>query len=77
MLTQRLRTATQYLWRSVRECARNVLALPERYRAIMDARETGGMTLLREWLSPVQRAQFDVLGLMGQSLPTHQWEITM
>ena len=29
------------------------------YRAIMDARETRGKTLLREWLSPTQRAQFD------------------
>ena len=25
----------------------------------MDARETRGATLLREWLSPPQRAQFD------------------
>ena len=59
MLTQRLKTATRYLWRSVREGVRNVLTLRERYRAIMDARETRGMTLLREWLSPTQRAQFD------------------
>ena len=47
------------LWRSISEGARNVLTLRERYRAIMDARTTRGITLLREWLSPMQRAQFD------------------
>jgi hypothetical protein len=55
MLTERLRTATRCLWRSVSAGARNVLTLRERYRA----RETRGITLLREWLSPMQRAQFD------------------
>ena len=55
MLTQWLKTAT----RSVSAVARNVLTLRERYRAIMDARETRGITLLQEWLSPMQRAQFD------------------
>ena len=59
MLTQWLKTATRYLWRSVSAGARNVLTLRERYRAIMDARETRGITLLQEWLSPMQRAQFD------------------
>ena len=59
MLTERLSTATRCLWRSVSEGARNVLTLRERYRAIMDARKTRGITLLREWLSPMQRAQFD------------------
>ena len=59
MLTERLSTATRYLWRSVSAGARNVLTLRERYRAIMDARETRGRALLREWLSPMQRAQFD------------------
>ena len=59
MLTEWLGTATRYLWRSVTERARNVLTLREQYRAIKDARETRGITLLREWLSPMQRAQFD------------------
>ena len=59
MLTQWLKTATRYLWRSVSTGARNVLTLRERYRAITNARETRGTTLLREWLSPMQRAQFD------------------
>jgi hypothetical protein len=59
MLTQWLKTTTRYLWRSVSAGARNVLTLRERYRAMMDVREIRGMTLLREWLSPTQRAQFD------------------
>jgi hypothetical protein len=59
MLTEWLKAATRNLWRSVSAGARNVLTLRERYRAMMDARETRGITLLREWLSPMQRAQFD------------------
>ncbi len=59
MLTEWLKTATRYLWRSVSAGARNVLTLRERNRAMMDARETRGISLLREWLSPMQRAQFD------------------
>ena len=59
MLTQWLNTATRNLWRSVTESARNVLTLRERHRAIKDAQEARGITLLREWLSPMQRAQFD------------------
>ena len=59
MLTQWLKTATRYLWRSVSAGAGKILTLRERYRAIMDAREIRGITLLREWLSPTQRAQFD------------------
>jgi len=59
MLTERVSTATRYLWRSVTACARNVLTLRERYQAMMDAREARGITLLREWLSPAQRVQFD------------------
>src|SRR5207342_2803705 len=59
MLTERLRTATRRLWRSVSEGARHILTVRERYRAMMDAREARGITLLREWLSPMQQAQFD------------------
>jgi hypothetical protein len=60
MLTERLSTAARCLWRSVSEGARNALTLRERYRLIKDARDVRGVTLLREWLSPMQRAQFDV-----------------
>jgi hypothetical protein len=59
MLTERVSTATRYLWRSVTAGARILLTLRERYRAIMDARKTRGIAFLREWLSPMQRAQFD------------------
>ena len=59
MLTERLSTATRRLWHSVSEGARNILTLRERYRAMMEAREARGIALLREWLSPMQRAQFD------------------
>jgi hypothetical protein len=59
MLTERLSTVTGLLWHSVSKVARNVLTLPERYRAIKAARETRGIALLRGWLSPAQRAQFD------------------
>jgi hypothetical protein len=59
MLTEQLSTATRRLWHSVGEGARSVLTWRERYRAMMDARESRGITLLREWLSPTQRAQFD------------------
>jgi hypothetical protein len=45
MFTQRLTSATRYLWRS--------------YKTIEDIREARGITLLREWLSPEQQAQFD------------------
>src|SRR4249920_2537286 len=59
MLAERLITARRRLWCSVRDGARRALTLRERYRAMMDAREARGIMLLREWLSPMQRAQFD------------------
>jgi hypothetical protein len=59
MLMQRLSSATQHLCRSIAEVARKVRTLRERYNAIKDVREARGITLLREWLSPMQRAQFD------------------
>jgi hypothetical protein len=59
MYTQWLTSATRYLWRSLAESARKVQALRERYRAIEDVRQARGITLLREWLSPEQKAQFD------------------
>jgi len=59
MLMQRLNSATRYLWRWMAEGAHKVLTLRARYKAIKDVREVRGITLLREWLSPMQRAQFD------------------
>ena len=59
MFTQRLTSAARYLWRSLAESARNVQALRERHKAIGDIREARGITLLREWLSLEQQAQFD------------------
>ena len=59
MFTQRLTSAARYLRRSVAESARKVQALRERHKAIEDIREARGITLLREWLSPDQQAQFD------------------
>ena len=59
MLAEQLSSATGRLWRSVTGGARNLLTWRERYRAMMAARETRGITLLREWLSPTQRAQFE------------------
>ena len=60
MLAQQLVAATGPLARLLAECARRVQALRERYAAATpEARAT---TLLREWLSPQQRAQFDAEG---------------
>ena len=58
MLAQQLAAATGPLGRLLGECARRVQALREWYRT-PEARAT---TLLREWLSPQQRAQFDAEG---------------
>jgi hypothetical protein len=41
------------------ERIREVQGARERYRARFVAREARGLTLLREWLSPEQRAEFD------------------
>ena len=59
MLAEQLSSATRRLWPSVGEGASKVLTWRERYRAMLVARETRGITLLRQWLSPTQRAQFD------------------
>ncbi len=63
MLAQQLVAATGPLWRLLAECARRVQALGERYRTIAAAAPAArATTLLREWLSPQQRAQFDAEG---------------
>ena len=59
MYTHWLTSATRYLWRSLAESAREVQALRERLKTIEDIQEARGKALLREWLSPEQKAQFD------------------
>ena len=63
MLTQQLVAATRPLGRLLAECARRVQAFREWHRTTAaDAPEARATTLLREWLSPQQRAQFDAEG---------------
>jgi hypothetical protein len=59
MYTYWLISATRHLWRSLAAGARKVQALRERLKMIEDLREARGVTLLGEWLSPEQKAQFD------------------
>jgi hypothetical protein len=59
MFTQQLTSATRCLWRSLAEGARKVQAWRERLKTIEDIREARGITLLRQWLSPEQQAQFN------------------
>jgi hypothetical protein len=59
MLTQQLTSATRYLWRLLVEGARKAQVWRERLKTIEDIREARGITLLRQWLSPEQQAQFD------------------
>jgi hypothetical protein len=64
MLAQFLSAAcrsARAVWRSLADSARKLRTLREQYQAWagMDVRETRGIKLLREWLSPEQRSQFD------------------
>jgi hypothetical protein len=59
MVAQRLLTATRWIRRALAEWARKVQASRERELFSENIREARGVTLLREWLSPEQRAQFD------------------
>jgi hypothetical protein len=59
MFAQWLISVTRRLWRLLAEYARKVQALRETLRTVEDIREARGITLLREWLSPEQQAQFD------------------
>jgi hypothetical protein len=61
MVAQRLLTATRPIGRALAEWARKIQALRQRHREVFgeDVREARGIKLLREWLSPEQRAQFD------------------
>jgi hypothetical protein len=59
MHTEGLTSAARYLWHLLAEGRRQLPALRERHRAIEDIQEARGKALLREWLSPEQKAQFD------------------
>ena len=60
MIAQQLLTVTRPIGRILVEWARKVRALCDRHREFFeDTREARGIKLLREWLSPEQRAQFD------------------
>ena len=61
MIAQRLLTAPRSIGRALAEWGRKVQAVRERHLELFceDAREARGIKLLREWLSPEQRAQFD------------------
>jgi hypothetical protein len=59
MIAQRLLTATRPIGRALAEWARHVQALRERHQNRFRDREARGIQLLREWLTPEQRAQFD------------------
>ena len=60
MLTVGLSSATRHFWRFLVDRAREVQTRRARYWVLRasDA-EARGLKLLREWLSPGQRAQFD------------------
>jgi hypothetical protein len=64
MLTPRLSTATHDFWRFLVDRAREVQARRVRQRELRAkySPEARGLKLLREWLSPEQRAQFDAEG---------------
>jgi hypothetical protein len=57
--THWLTSASSYLWRSLAASARKVQALRERLKTIEDLRQARGIALLRQWLSPAQKTQFD------------------
>ncbi len=54
-----LASVTRYPWRWLTIGVHWLLALRERRRSAEAIREARGITLLREWLSPEQKAQFD------------------
>jgi hypothetical protein len=59
MFVHRLISVPLNLWRMWVAGTRKVRALRERRKVIEDVRKARGITLLREWLSPEQQAQFD------------------
>ena len=59
MSARSLLIASRRVGASLAQYIREVQAGRERYRARFATREERGVNLLREWLSPEQRAQFD------------------
>jgi hypothetical protein len=59
MFIQRLAFARHYVLRPLAEGMHRFQALRERQKTFEDIRKARGITLLREWLSPEQLAQFD------------------
>jgi hypothetical protein len=59
MISQWLTFAAHYPWRWLAETVRKAQRLRERHKALQATKDARGITLLREWLSPEQRAQFD------------------
>jgi hypothetical protein len=59
MVRQRLTSATRDLWRRLAESLRKFRTWRERLKASEEIRRARGLTLLREWLSPEQKAKFD------------------
>jgi hypothetical protein len=59
MSARSLLIASRRVGASLAQYIREVQAARERYRARYATREERGVNLLREWLSPEQRAQFD------------------
>jgi hypothetical protein len=59
MFARSLLIASRRIGASLVQYIREVRAALERYRARFATREARGVNLLREWLSPEQRAQFD------------------
>jgi hypothetical protein len=59
MPARSLLIASRRVGASLGQYIREVQAARERYRARFATREERGVNLLREWLSPEQRAQFD------------------
>ena len=59
MSARSLLIASRRVGASLAQYIREVQAARERYRARFATREERGVNLLRKWLSPEQRAQFD------------------
>jgi hypothetical protein len=59
MFIRRLAFARHYLLRPLAETMRKLQTLRERQKTFEDIRKARGITLLREWLSAEQQAQFD------------------
>lgn len=83
MSARSLLIASRRAGASLAQYIREVQAASERYRARFATREERGVNLLREWLSPEQRAQFDakryfdVIGCdSGKRYRIHYGEIT-